>query len=585
MWIKQGYYWLLVCLITYSSLLAQSSFKDISEQSGITQSIGHNIGIAFGDFNNDFLEDLYIARRIGPNHLYKNRGDGTFVEMGQSANVNYIGHSRTAVWGDLNNDSYLDLYVGNMDAPDVLYLNNGDATFKDITATAAIQNNGKVFSVNMADVNRDGWLDIYISNLHQTNILYLNDGVGDLLSFTNYTATAGVGDTKTCMGAIFYDIDLDGDDDLYVTHDARNPNTLYLNNGRGIFEEVAQQAGVDYKGFGMGADIADLNQDGLPDIYITNLYENALYVNHGNGTFHEIGAAAGINDIGMGWGVTLLDFDNDGQRDIYIGNDSYFAPYPNVLYRNTGNAIFEASSMEDIPSSMQGTYGVAHADIDNDGLQELAVANISPQDRMQLFKNEPAPQHWVGFQLEGVESNRSAIGARITLLDEEGIWHSDQITAGNGYAGQHTLRLHIGLGKATAIQELMVYWPNGLVQSLLPMPVGAYYYLKEGEELKEIKELSTAVAVLEKELLGITVFPNPTVEELTIQLPSSFVEDFEVQLFNVEGQLIYERSYLSNSFLEQEQTIIIPVKNVGRGMFFLRVQTAIGEWNERVLIF
>jgi len=554
----QGYLFVLLLAGTFSNIVAQNTFKEIAEAAGLVQSTGHSIGVAFGDFNNDFLEDLYIARRLGPNLLYKNLGNDVFVEMGQSAAINYLGNSRTAVWGDLNNDGYLDLYVGNMEESDVLYLNNGDETFHNITATAAIQNTGKVFSVNLADVNRDGWLDIYISNLHQANILYLNDGKEGLPTFTNYTAIAGLTDTKTCMGAIFYDIDQDGDEDLYVTHDARNPNTLYLNDGRGIFEEVAQQAGVDYKGFGMGADIGD--------IYITNLYENALYTNSGDGTFSEIGQAAGVNDIGMGWGVTLFDFDNDGLQDVYIGNDSYFSPSPNVLYRNKGNNLFEASTMDATIASMQGTYGVAHADIDNDGLQEVAVANISSQDQVQLFKNEHPANNWIGFQLKGVESNRSAIGARVELLDTEGILHTSQITAGNGYAGQHTLRLHIGLGTARAIQELLIYWPNGLVQSLDPVAIGIYYYLEEGGDLQPFDQLSTPVSLVQTEQLDSAVLKG----------------DFEIRLLDAQGQVAYQQAYTSFA-LQNKELITLSVAGL-KGVFFLQVRTQLKEWNRQVLI-
>ena len=268
--------------------------------------------------------------RTGPNHFYKNLGNGVFEEIAEEMGLGFRGNSRTSVWGDLNNDGFEDVYVGNLNEPDVLYLSNGDGTFSDITEIANITNDSRVFSANMIDINKDGWLDIYISNSNADNVLYLNTGQ-EMPTFVNYTSEAGLKDTRHCMGVVFFDMDNDGDEDLYVTHDANIPNTLYENDGTGHFKEIGVQAGVDYRGFGMGVDAGDLDNDGDMDLYVTNLYANVLYINQGDNTFLDFTEISDVGDVGMGWGASIFDFNNDGLNDIYVGNDSYFYPLPNLL--------------------------------------------------------------------------------------------------------------------------------------------------------------------------------------------------------------------------------------------------------------
>ena len=264
------------CIFLIPTVNGQIAFQDISETIGIQEKGGQNIGISICDYNKDGLEDIYVVNRIGPDHFYKNLGNGVFVEQAAEMGIDFQGHSRTAVWGDLDNDGWEDMYLGNLGQRNVLYHNNGDGTMTNITIPANITNAGRVYSVNMADLNQDGWLDIYVSNASSENVLYLNNGEVPL-SFTDYTKEAGLVDTRHCMGAVFFDVDNDGDEDLYVTHDAYIPNTLYINDGTGHFEEIAESAGVNYEGFGMGVDAGDLNNDGFLDLYVTNLYACLLY--------------------------------------------------------------------------------------------------------------------------------------------------------------------------------------------------------------------------------------------------------------------------------------------------------------------
>jgi len=402
--------------------------------------------------------------------------------------------------------------------------------------------------VNMADVNQDGWLDIYVSNASSENVLYLNDGEVPL-SFTDYTKEAGLIDTRHCMGAVFFDVDNDGDEDLYVTHDAYVSNTLYINDGTGHFEEIAASAGVDYEGFGMGVDAGDLNNDGFLDLYVTNLYANVLYINQGDYTFEDYTSISKIGDIGMGWGASIFDYDNDGWNDIYVGNDSYFYPIPNLLFENKGNFKFAKYDTTASVSSMQGTYGVATGDLNNDGLQELALANIGTKDNAQIFNNKMEAGYWIGLQLEGTTSNYSAIGTRVEIIDNRGDLHVDQITAGNGYAGQNTKRLHFGFGNVSVIKQIIVRWPSGLVQELEGLPLGDYYYLKEGDIPTP---LLSSITTSTNELawgISLSVFPNPSTRYIMLSLSNDSInyQDIEITITDALGKLVFPSTPFESS--------------------------------------
>ncbi len=567
---------LFLTLCLPRAVWSQPAFKDISKKIGTMEKGGQNIGVSICDFNNDFLEDFYIVSRIGPNHFYKNLGNGLFMEQAADMGIDFHGHSRTAVWGDLNNDGWEDMYLGNLGQPNVLYLNNGDGTFSNVTLAANITNKGRVYSVNMVDINKDGWLDIFVSNSSSDNVLYVNNGTTDL-SFTDYTQEAGLLDTRHCMGAVFFDMDNDGDEDLYVTHDAYISNTLFENDGSGHFTEIAKQAGVDYQGFGMGVDAGDLNNDGFLDLYVTNLYENVLYINQGDNTFKDYTERAKVGDIGMGWGASIFDFDNDGLNDIYVGNDSYFYPIPNYLFENKGNYNFRKVDTTTAISSMQGTYGVATGDLNNDGLQDVALANIGTKDHAQILNNEMESGYWIGFQLEGVQSNRSAIGTRMEIVDNRGDLQVDQITAGNGYAGQNTKRLHFGFNNVAAIKHIKVIWTNGLIQEWSGLPLGKYYYLKEGSEPEELPiNLSTSIKEISTEI-QLSIFPNPTNQWLHITFPPGSSSISNIKIFHSNGQLLFQK--YSNS----SNTITLDVKG-NKGLAFVNFEVNGIKKSKKILI-
>jgi len=216
---------------------AQPEYIDISEIAGLIPD-KRCVGIAVGDFNNDGYDDFYVSFLVGKNQLYKNKGDGTFEEIGEVSGVALPDsiQTETAVWGDINNDGWVDLYIGNNKTSDQLFLNLGNEQFQNITHSAGINSPANSKSVNMADVNRDGFLDIYVSNFFSENILYLNQGDN---TFQDVTLEAGALDEGQAMGTVFFDYDKDGDQDIYLVHDGRTPNFLYQNNEWALILEIS----------------------------------------------------------------------------------------------------------------------------------------------------------------------------------------------------------------------------------------------------------------------------------------------------------------------------------------------------------
>lgn len=549
-------------------------FSEVSEAVGLSP-FGGTQGIAIGDYNNDGFDDLYISADVGQNRLYRNNGDGTFVEVAESLGLNIEAKSKSAIWGDINNDGYLDLYLANLTTNDQLFLNKGDGSFQDITQSAGIENWENPSSINMADVNNDGYLDIYVSNLAAENILYLNQ---KNLSFINYTTQSGATDAGSSMGSIFFDYDKDGDQDLFLTHDHAEPSFLYQNDGTGHFTEVGEMANANVQGLGMGIDVGDINNDGFSDVYITNLFKNTLLLNKGNGTFENISVSAGIQDYGMGWGTSFIDFDRDGWLDIYVANDSDFSPYPNVLYRNQGDNTFTPVEVEEAVSSMGQSYAAVCFDYQQDGMIDLAVANRGPNNHFQIFENADRPGNWIGLKLLGKESNSSAIGSKLQIVDGQGRIHYKELTAGQGWTAQNSSLVYFGLGETSALDSATIFWPSGLVQPLENLAVNHYYTVEEASAPVEGitgKPLLTSTTLLptKKRNLVVDVFPNPAQDRVSLRVQSERAADLEVRVFDVLGQLLHTQ-YIKLETLMNEQITMHLTRFSAQKLLLFQVRSA-----------
>ena len=497
------------------SLNAQIHFKDKTDFAGLGGSLLNN-GLSLGDYDNDGREDIYVcALNGGPNRLYRNQGHFIFQEVAAQAGVRYSGTSKVSAWADIDNDGDEDLYVGNRDEAGLLYINQGNGTFTEESEARGLVNSFAASSVLFSDINRDGWLDVYIGNVLNPNALFLNTGDGH---FENHTVASGATDQAVAMGSVFFDYDLDGDDDLYLTHDAQVPYILYENMGDATFQNISGDAQVNYAGFGMGVDVADYNLDGYMDMYITNLYDNVLYKNNGDGTFENVAPLYGVNNYGMGWGTVWADFDNDRYPDIYLSNDSYFSPYPNALYRNLGGNGFEEVSEGDPCESPFGGYAAVSSDLDDDGRMDLLVAN-SGAPGVQLFENTSDTNHYVSFRLEGVESNRDAIGAKLEVHTALGVQY-DQVIGNSGWAGNNGRWIHFGLADQTHVDKVVIRWPSGDVEEISDLQADQKYRVREGEGVvtatKPFAEKTADCKVISSSSHQLTLAADEEVRDIAI---------------------------------------------------------------------
>ncbi|MBX2871634.1 MAG: VCBS repeat-containing protein [Saprospiraceae bacterium] len=564
-------------LLLSTTLSSQAAFTDQSSAAGVNN-VGFNRGVAVVDFNNDGWEDLYFTRIAKSNLLYRNNGDGTFSDVSQAAGVAVTLDSGASVWGDLDNDGWADLVLGNRDVPSQVFRNNGDGTFTDITQVTGVNNIGKVQTVLLADVNNDGWLDIYWANLGTENALYLNQGNG---TFTDVTLSSGTSDTKLNMGAVFFDYDNDGDQDLYLSHDGDQANILYQNDGKGQFTDVSTEAGVNYEGQGMGVDAADFNNDGYLDLYITNLYENTLYLNNQDGTFSDLSTSAQVDDLGMGWGTIWMDYDNDGWMDLYVANETYFPVfgnfYDNIMYRNLGDLTFESSVSNSPLNSSLGGYGTACIDVNKDGNLDIIIANSGATDGNQLLMNQGENgHHWINLELEGTLSNRDAVGASLCLYSGE-LRLCDQLMAGTGYASQNSMRLHFGLGENTTIDSLIVKWPSGQKEVYTELWVDSYYHIIEATSVTNTVEEEGLSAI------RVKIFPNPVQETLTFEpYLQQTAGSSTYKIWDSLGRLILRDEFPSQLSTQQIQ-LTIPSTWLN-GLYFLQIeQGAASLWQKFLL--
>lgn len=501
-------------------------------------------GIASFDYDQDGFCDIFLvngSRLEGfssapapSNYLFRNSGHGTFADVTEAAGLTRSGWGQGVCVGDYDNDGFDDLFVTYFGSPNVLYHNNGNGTFTDITGHAGLSLPGRNWSTGCAflDYDRDGKLDLFVANYvdldlasaplpgssrtclwkgvavfcgprglpFSRNHLYRNNGNA---TFTEVSASAGIFKANDCygLGVATADFGNRGWPDIYVACDS-SASLFYRNNGEGTFTERGVEAGVAYnedglEQAGMGVSVADYNSDGFLDILKTNFEDDvtSLYKNEGDGTFtfstHD--AKLGFNLKYLSWGGGFFDYDNDGWSDIFIANGHVYpelqshnhpeSPYRqrNLLYHNARNGTFNDVSSIGGPGLQlrRSGRGVAFADFDNDGDLDVAVNNQNDSPTL-LRNNGGNKNHWLSVRLVGTLSNRDGIGARIAIL-AGGRRQIAEIHSGGSYLSQNDLRVHFGLGQAPKVDRLEIHWPSGLVDTIRDLEPDRRIDVREGK--------------------------------------------------------------------------------------------------------
>jgi hypothetical protein len=411
------------------------TFADQAAKAGLSEQLG-GLNLLQTDYNNDGCRDVLVLRGgwelAQRKSLLRNNCDGTFTDVTVASGLAKPATStQTATWTDIDNDGWVDLFVGNEDSPSQLFRNRGDGTFEDIAASAGVARTAFTKAVHSGDFDNDGYPDLYVSNLRSANLLFRNNRNR---TFTEVGAAAGVTGSDRGFPAWFFDYDNDGFDDLFVSS---------------YFLSIEENARSYMR---------------LPP----NAKTMKLYRNLGNGSFKDVTVEANMAKVYMPMGSNFGDIDNDGFLDIYLGtgSPSYAALKPSVLLRNRDGKSFVDVTASSGTGEMHKGHGVAFADLDNDGDEEIVfkVGGATPGDAhaFRLFENPGHGNDWLGLSLVGVKTNRAAIGARIKVTVETpgGQRRSLYRTVNSGGTfGASPLQQHIGLGKAARIVDVEVFWP------------------------------------------------------------------------------------------------------------------------------
>jgi P pilus assembly chaperone PapD len=451
---------------------------------------------AWGDYDDDGFIDLILgAGFTQPDFLYRNRGDGTFEQIGTGEIATLPSDTTSAVWGDYDNDGHLDLFLSNAFTPsaDRLFHNNGNGTFTRITTGSIVNDSVVGLGAAWADYDRDGWIDLFVANSGPRDFLYRNQRDGTFLQITDGPL---VSLSANAQSAAWADFDNDGDPDLAVGYlDVSTTDFLYRNDGDGLFTRLPAITSGDDAMWTRGLGWADYDNDGDLDLMVCRdvRANDRLYQNQGDGTFRLVEDSVvsndGLHSSAPAWG----DYDNDGWLDLFVSNHEGDA---NRLYHNKGDGTFTRVTEGPVATEGGGdigSFGAAWGDYDNDGSLDLIVANGHPNvdtfsnRRSFLYHNNGSTNAWVMLRLIGTVSNRSAIGAKVRLRATIGgrtFWQMREISGGSGFTSQNDLRAHFGLGDATNIETLRIEWPSGIVQELSAVELNRIHTVTEPLTLK-----------------------------------------------------------------------------------------------------
>ena len=539
-------------------------FEDASSIAGL-QTEGGGYGVAVGDYDNDGWDDIYLAAENGHSALFRNTGGGLFEDVTGDAGVAVAGNAVSPLWADINNDGVLDLFVGvgSGNAQSRFFLGTGTGSFVDISAEIGIDLSADVGSAAFGDVDNDGWVDLFMATRNSKDRLYRNVFDGERY-FEDVSDRAGIGgvDFSVAMQATWIDYDRDADLDLFAVHDGNLKSRLYRNLSFLPLIESTNSARLEVARSAMGVAWGDYDNDGWPDVYITNIDRGNLFRNKGDGTFEDVTALTGTQLNGMSWGVVFADFDNDGDEDIFIGNTYDFDRRRSFLYENRKGKFVNVAEEAGTALSTN-TFGVASGDFNNDGLVDLVVTDAGGDNRLLLNQTLGAG-NWVGVSLKREGANTSAIGAIVEVV-AGGTSFRRAVSGGDSFCSQRSAQVHVGIGAATKADTVRVTWAKGIVDVASGLEANRYYRITEGQPVR--------VGI--DDVPGIqsegswSVFPNPMsgIGTLVFEVQQSGM--VQIALYDATGRY---RATLMNAFLSAG-THKVPVagNELPAGIYFLRL--------------
>ncbi|MEM8585333.1 MAG: FG-GAP-like repeat-containing protein [Bacteroidota bacterium] len=529
----------MLCLCGGCLQLYAQSFSEVAFSLGADHSYGfgtHGGGVSFADFNRDGWDDLTFTSAAGkPMYFYQNNGGNSFTPLNLVDNTL---ETKDATWIDYDNDGDRDLFITAFGGTNRLYQNMGNLNMVEVTQTAfGNMPVADTYGAVWGDYDNDGWLDLYICNYSVPggtsieNDLYRSNGDG---TFTRVTSSSGTGNGFTLtFDACFVDLDDNGWQDLYLVNDKfYQPNALYMNTSGNFTTDPSSGAFINIDAMNAGG--ADYDDDGEFDLYVTNTPTgNQLLENDGQGQFFDVAAGTGTGVYRNCWSATFLDYDLDQDQDLYVSVDGDISfNNPNAFLINfseLGLNVF--SEPLQFTGGIGGTdygqnFGHAIGDFNNDGLPDIAINRMWP-DSVRLWQNqETTSGSWLKVDLFGTISNSEGIGARVEVdIDNKTI--SRYRHGGQGYLSQHSHFLHFGLGSVTQIDQMRVYWPSGTIDVF----DGSFEY-------SQIVILR--IDQLENDFTIGALSPNPATDfvDVRFRLPNSGL--VFIQVYNLKGELLLQ---------------------------------------------
>lgn len=555
------------------NLLIGQSFQDIAPAQGITHGYGISAsntggGVSFYDFTGNGWDDLSFTTQDGEPLLFLQNQGGTFTPISLEG-INHKGNSQQLLWTDYDNDGDPDLFITDTKGPNILYQNQGELQFIDVTTASELPNAiNPSYAACWGDYDRDGWLDLYVTHYGPddssfVNHLYHNEGNG---IFTDVTSIASVADSaKPALAVMFTDINKDFYPDIYIANDHQYGNTLFRNNGDGTFTDISKNSGAGIPMDAMGITTGDYDLDGDLDLYVSNTPQgNALFRNDNNDSFTDIAAAAGVALHGIGWGVNFIDYDNDIDQDIYASS-LYFSNNPTLttstLFANQGGGFFIKAPGAGFLGDQAKSYGNAIGDLNQDGYYDIAVNNSDP-DTFQIWKNSGGSNEWISVKLEGNESNKDGVGSWIELV-AGGVRQIHFTHCGTSFLSQNSSRVIFGLKNTQMVDSLIISWPSGKVDVLTNLSSGQALTVQEGSSPAE--PTSIDLEILRQ---MIRVSPNPTSDMVWVEWLGSHTSHLQVQLLTLQGQRIQGHTFFPTNGTRQE---VISVQGLTPGIYVLEI--------------
>lgn len=535
----------IIFFILISFAISAQRFIKITEGATVNDG-GDSRSVNWVDYDRDGDLDLFVSngKNGGQNNFfYKNNGNGAFTKIDSLVINQDNSPSVGASFGDFDNDGYPDLFVSTWyNKKNFLYKNNGDGSFTQLSSSTVMADFTYSETGTWGDYNKDGSLDLYVTNSagNTRNLLYTNNGDG---SFTKQPQTGFLTDQYFSRNADFIEYNGDFLPDIFVVNEGSQNENLYTNLGNGSFSRTGNVPLLNNGGSSISSNYEDIDNDGDMDFFISNAEggRNWMFLNDGNNNFTKV-AEPFNSDVANSFSSVFGDIDNDGDLDLFVSNafNSTATPMTNYLYINQGEGNFVRDTVT-LASQTGWTYGAAFADYDKDGWLDLFTANcFGANQNNSLYRNSGGSNNWLMIDLEGRRSNFDAIGSIVKVkVTENGVarWMTRRVSAQSGHCSQN-MQLHFGLGTATTIDSTVIYWSSGIVQNISGLSPNTFNRIVEDTTLTDIQTESGESTIHEFKLMQN--YPNPFNPVTTISYSIAISGEVKVRVYDILGMLVRE---------------------------------------------